>query len=100
MSRRRATGARLVVGARSSRLSQAQTGIVLDLLRKASPGIALEVSLIKTRGDRLPPERRKATTTTTEGKRAFTSELEKMLLLEEIDVAVHSMKDLTSVLER
>jgi hydroxymethylbilane synthase len=87
----------LGVGARSSGLSQAQTSIVLDLLQKASPGIILEVSLVKTRGDRLPPERR--TPTTTEGKRAFTSELEKMLLLGEIDIAVHSMKDLTSVLE-
>jgi hydroxymethylbilane synthase len=90
------TDARLVVGARSSRLSQAQTRIVLDLLRKTSPGIILEVSLIKTRGDRLPPERR---TATKEGKRAFTSELEKMLLGGKIDIAVHSMKDLTSVLE-
>jgi hydroxymethylbilane synthase len=78
-------------------LSQAQTRIVLDLLRKTSPEIILEVSLIKTRGDRLPPERRAARTI--EGKRAFTGELEKMLLVGEIDIAVHSMKDLTSVLE-
>jgi hydroxymethylbilane synthase len=89
-------GGRLVVGARSSRLSQAQTRIVVDLLRKTSPGIALDLSLVKTKGDRLPPEKR---TSSTVGKQAFTSELEKMLLKGEIDIAVHSMKDLTGVLE-
>jgi hydroxymethylbilane synthase len=88
------TAERIVVGARSSNLSQAQTSIVVGLLKKSSPGMIVDLSLVKTRGDRLPPERRLPR----DGKRAFTGELENMLLKDEIDIAVHSMKDLPSEL--
>jgi hydroxymethylbilane synthase len=83
---------RIVVGSRPSKLSQAQTTMVVKLLKQTSPGVIVDISLVKTRGDRLPPERRSLT----DGKRAFTGELEKMLLKNEIDIAVHSMKDLPS----
>jgi hydroxymethylbilane synthase len=88
------TAERIVVGARSSKLSQAQTSIVVNLLKQASPGMIVDLSLVKTQGDRLPPERRSPA----DGKRAFTGELENMLLKDEIDIAVHSMKDLPSKL--
>ena len=84
----------IVVGARSSKLSQAQTSIVVNLLKESSPGMIVDLALMKTRGDRLPPERRLPKG----GKRAFTGELENMLLKDEIDIAVHSMKDLPSEL--
>ncbi len=54
----------------------------------------MDVSFVKTLGDRLPPERRASR----DGKRAFTGELENMLLKDEVDIAVHSMKDLPSKL--
>src|SRR5712692_3834086 len=45
------------IGARSSRLSQAQTATVSDLIRKRfGEGLALVLVPVKTRGDRLPPE--------------------------------------------
>ena len=41
---------------RGSRLALAQTQIVVDLLRKASPGIEVQIIPIKTLGDVLPPD--------------------------------------------
>jgi len=84
------------IGARSSRLSQAQTAAVSDLMRKRfGERLALELVAVKTRGDRLPPEARRSRGRAG-AKGAFTGEIEALLLKGEIDIAVHSMKDLTS----
>lgn len=88
------SGRLLRVGARPSKLSQAQTSIVVDLLKKSSSELEIETVHVKTSGDRLPPERRGSAG----GKGAFTHDIEKLLLANEIDVAVHSMKDLPSTL--
>lgn len=88
------SGRRLRVGARPSRLSQAQTSMVVELIKNSSEGLEIETVPVKTSGDRLPPEARGSTG----GKGAFTLDIEKLLLKKEIDVAVHSMKDLPSTL--
>ncbi|HEV2389580.1 MAG TPA: hydroxymethylbilane synthase [Nitrososphaerales archaeon] len=83
------------VGARSSRLSQAQTAIVSDLLRgRFGDDLGLEFVHVKTRGDRAPPE--KPSLGPAGAKGAFTGDIEKLLLDGKIDIAIHSMKDLTS----
>ncbi|GAB3615405.1 hydroxymethylbilane synthase [Humibacter ginsengisoli] len=78
----------LRVGTRGSALALAQTRQVADSLAKAS-GLEVELVTITTHGD-----------TTTEslsqlgGTGVFTSALRDALLRGEIDVAVHSLKDL------
>lgn len=80
----------LTIGTRGSALARWQTDYVADLLRRAHPGLELETTLISTQGDRelerpLPE---------IGGKGLFTAELEAALLGGEIDLAVHSLKDL------
>ena len=77
------------VGTRGSRLALAQTQLVLDALRAAHPGALFEMSEITTQGDR-------DTKPLSEigGQGVFTKAIEDALLRGEIDIAVHSMKDL------
>lgn len=80
----------LVVGTRGSLLARAQTQWVVDRIRAAHPDLEVRTEIIKTTGDRLQdrplPE--------IGGKGLFTEQLEEALLAGEIDVAVHSAKDL------
>lgn len=85
---------KLRVGTRSSKLSLAQTDIVVRLLKSAHPSLEMEVIPIKTLGDRLPPDQRGSI----DEKRAFTQDIEDLLLAGVLDFAVHSLKDLPSVL--
>jgi hydroxymethylbilane synthase len=81
---------RLSIATRESRLSRAQTRIVVDMLSSRNSGLEIEVIPIKTLGDRLPPEKRDAV----DRKTAFTGDIESLLLSGVVDAAVHSMKDL------
>lgn len=85
---------RLVLGTRGSRLALWQAERVGSLLRERWPGLEAEVRTIDTRGDRRPdvsiPE--------LGGKGVFTAELEAALLAGEVDLAVHSLKDLPTEL--
>lgn len=84
------------IGARSSRLSRAQTSTVSELIkRRFGDGLAIEFVPVRTLGDRLPPSAKRALGRAGE-KGAFTGDLEALLLEGKIDVAVHSMKDLPS----
>lgn len=78
-----------IVGTRGSRLALAQTGLVIDALRAAHPDAKFEVREISTQGDR-------DTKPLSEigGQGVFTKAIEDALLRNEIDIAVHSMKDL------
>ncbi len=82
--------ARLRFGARGSALARWQTGWVITRLQAAWPGLDCETQLFTTSGDRIIdkplPE--------IGGKGLFTTELENALRAGEIDVAVHSLKDL------
>jgi hydroxymethylbilane synthase len=84
------------IGARSSRLSKAQTAIVSDLIkRRCGDRLALEFVPVKTLGDRLPPEAKRSLGRAG-AKGAFTGDIEALLLDGKIDIAIHSMKDLAS----
>ena len=77
----------LRIGSRASRLARAQTEMVAGLLAKA--GVASEIVLIKTTGDRILDR----PLADAGGKGLFVKELEEALLTDRIDIAVHSMKD-------
>ncbi|MEM1059657.1 MAG: hydroxymethylbilane synthase [Verrucomicrobiota bacterium] len=81
----------LRIGTRGSALALAQTRQVMARIAAAVPGLAIEEVVIKTTGDRLAEV---ATSDLPMGKGVFTAELENALLGGEIDVAVHSLKDL------
>lgn len=86
---------RLVIGTRGSALALAQTRQAMAQLAAAVPELELEERIIKTTGDRLAEV---ATPDLPMGKGVFTAELENALLGGEIDVAVHSLKDLPTQL--
>lgn len=82
----------MIVGSRGSPLALAQTRQVVAELKRKWPGQNFEIHVIKTEGDRLadlPPVAGEALS-----KGLFTGELERALLNQKIDLAVHSLKDL------
>ncbi len=80
----------LRLGTRTSRLARWQTDHVAALLQAAWPALECQIVPFSTRGDRILdkplPE--------IGGKGLFTAELETALRAGEIDLAVHSLKDL------
>ncbi len=87
------SAATLTLGSRPSKLARWQTDYVVGLLQSTWPGLACQVVTLVTEGDkkleRPLPE--------IGGKGVFTAELEAALLAGEIDLAVHSLKDLPVV---
>ena len=82
----------LRIGTRGSALAVAQSGWVRDRLAEAgAPG---ELVIIKTSGDRIQDRPLQAVG----GKGLFVKEIEEALLSEEIDIAVHSLKDMPAEL--
>ena len=82
------------IGTRGSTLALAQTAWVRNKLAEQYPDIAIETIEIKTSGDRFIA----ASLQAIGGKGVFTKELEEALFNREIDIAVHSMKDLPTLL--
>jgi hydroxymethylbilane synthase len=85
---------RIRIGTRGSALALAQANWVKAQLLQNQPELEVEVKVIKTSGDRLVDTPIQALG----GKGVFTKEIEEALLRGEIDVAVHSMKDLPPTL--
>lgn len=77
----------LRIGTRGSALALAQSGQTARLLEAA--GIATELVVIKTSGDRLAD----VSLAKVGGKGLFIKELEEALAADAIDLAIHSMKD-------
>jgi hydroxymethylbilane synthase len=84
----------LILGTRGSPLALAQVEIIRGLLRKANPSLSVESRIIKTSGDNFV----NLSLVAGGGKGLFTKEIEDQLLNGDIDVAVHSMKDLPTIL--
>ncbi|HVV11091.1 hydroxymethylbilane synthase [Amycolatopsis sp.] len=80
------------IGTRGSALALVQAGIVADALRAA--GEHVEVVKVSTAGDR-----DKSTPVTELGVGVYTSALREALLTKQVDVAVHSYKDLPTAPE-
>ncbi|MDR3284038.1 MAG: hydroxymethylbilane synthase [Treponema sp.] len=82
-------------GSRESELAVAQTILVMKAIARSRPELPLRLITMKTRGDlhpELPLE--DAAEGWFTGKSLFTGALEKALVREEIDVCVHSLKDM------
>ncbi len=80
------------IGTRGSKLALAQTEEVIIALKKTYPELKFEKVIIKTTGDKILD----SPLSKIGGKGLFVKEIEEALLKEEIDLAVHSMKDIPS----
>ncbi len=85
---------KLVIATRGSKLALAQSEMVATLLQAAHPGIPLDVRVIQTKGD-LVLDR---ALSKIGDKGLFVKEIEQALLDGTADLAVHSCKDLPSLL--
>lgn len=88
---------KLVIGTRGSPLALWQAYKVRDELAKISPDIAVEIREILTSGDWRPEHGEVRLEESDGGKGQFAKEIEKALLDGDIDLAVHSMKDMETV---
>jgi len=84
----------LRIGTRGSALALAQSSWVKQQIERHRPELQVELRIIKTSGDSFID----TAIANIGGKGVFTKEIEDALLREEIDVAVHSLKDLPTVL--
>ncbi|AFS71091.1 MULTISPECIES: hydroxymethylbilane synthase [Exiguobacterium] len=85
---------KIIVGSRSSKLAMTQTKWVIEQLKQAGAPYEFEIKNIITKGDRILD----VTLSKVGGKGLFVKEIEQQMIDEEIDFAVHSMKDLPSEL--
>jgi hydroxymethylbilane synthase len=85
---------KIIVGTRGSALATTQTESVAALLRARFPRIDFAVQIIRTAGDINAAQ----PLAEIGGKGVFVKELELALQREEIDLAVHSLKDVPAVL--
>jgi hydroxymethylbilane synthase len=84
---------RLVIGSRGSKLALVQAEWVKARLSSLNPELDVQIEVIKTTGDvKSDP------LSVIGGKGVFTKELEDALLDRRIDVAVHSLKDLPTII--
>jgi len=82
---------RIVLGTRGSELARAQTLLVEKAIQDTHLDVTIETKIIATKGDRARVVDPRA------GRKGlFTAEIERALLAGEVDVAVHSAKDLPS----
>lgn len=84
----------LRIGSRGSGLALWQAEFVKGLISRNFPELKIEISVIRTTGDRIADQ----PLDNIGGKELFVKEIEEALLRDEIDVGVHSLKDLPTVL--
>lgn len=85
---------KIIVGSRRSKLALTQTNWVIEQLKKLDDSFDFEVKEIVTKGDKILD----VTLSKVGGKGLFVKEIEQAMLDQEIDMAVHSMKDMPAVL--
>src|SRR5215813_5081401 len=83
----------LVIGSRGSKLALWQAEQARDRLQGFNPQVEVKIEIIKTTGDV-----KNDPLSVIGGKGVFTKELEDALLDGRIDIAVHSLKDLPTIL--
>ena len=83
----------LTIGTRGSQLARWQAQFIKDQLARHFPDLEIHLKIIKTTGDTIQDRSLVGL-----GKGVFTKEIENVLLTGEIDLAVHSLKDLPTEL--
>jgi len=84
---------RLIIGSRGSKLALWQAEHVKARVEAQHPRISAEIKIIKTLGDKVLD----VALSKVGGKGLFTKELESAILAGEVDCAVHSLKDMPTV---
>ena len=84
---------KIIIGARGSKLSLAYVSKVKRLILESSKGIDIHIKTIKTSGDIHGDKK----LSEIGGKNLFCKEIEENLIKNEIDIAVHSLKDMESI---
>lgn len=84
----------LIIGTRASKLALWQSNYVADLLKQVHPNLDVSVRTYTTQGDRILSK----SLAELGGKDLFTKELDQALLAGDVDLCVHSMKDVARVL--
>lgn len=82
------------IGTRGSQLALYQANHVKDILEATFPDLKVELKIIKTKGDKILD----TALSKIGDKGLFTKELEVALINKEVDIAVHSSKDLPTTL--
>lgn len=85
---------KIIIGTRGSQLALWQANHIKSEIENHFPEIKVELSIIKTTGDRITDR----PLAMVGGKGLFVKEIENALLNKEIDLAVHSMKDMPGIL--
>ncbi len=80
----------LIIGTRGSQLALWQANFIKSEIQSFFPGLNVELNIIKTTGDAITDR----PLALVGGKGLFVKEIENALLSDEIDLAVHSMKDM------
>jgi len=86
----------LRIGSRGSRLALWQADFIKGIIRAEFPNLKIEISVIRTTGDKIAD----SPLSRIGGKEMFVKEIEEALLRDEIDIAVHSMKDMPTALPK
>lgn len=88
----------LRLGTRGSPLALVQAHMVRDAIIKIAPDVRVEIVKILTSGDWKPSDGETRLSEENGGKGLFAKEIERELISGNIDIAVHSMKDMESFL--
>ena len=84
---------KIIIGARGSKLSLAYVSKVKRLILESSKDLDIQIKIIKTSGDIHGDKK----LSEIGGKNLFCKEIEENLIKNEIDIAVHSLKDMESI---
>ncbi|MCS4485652.1 hydroxymethylbilane synthase [Staphylococcus americanisciuri] len=85
---------KLVVGSRRSQLALTQSRQFIERLKAVQPDLEIEIKEIVTKGDQIVDRQ----LSKVGGKGLFVKEIQNELFSKEIDMAIHSLKDVPSVL--
>ena len=86
----------IIIGSRGSELALWQANFVKRELEKKNKSVSVEIKIIKTKGDKILD----VALSKIGDKSLFTKELEIELLNKNIDLAVHSLKDLQTTIPK
>ncbi len=89
---------KIIIGTRGSPLALVQANMVKSKIAKLGQDISVSLRIIKTSGDWNPSDGEVRLEVLAGGKAQFATEIEEALLRGEIDIAVHSMKDMETIL--